>query len=122
MDKANVLQVGTNSDLPEENKAETEGAEDSGPQGNTTEENTGEDGEKGDAVAEVSADQSEQSGVNFGFDPMNNNFNMNYGNGDMTQMQMMMAMQNGMNPAAFGSFPMMGSSSSCRVTPGTVAD
>ena len=47
--------------------------------------------------------------MNFGFDPMNNNFNMNLGNGDMTQMQMMMAMQNGMNPAAFGSFPMMGS-------------
>jgi hypothetical protein len=27
---------------------------------------------------------------------------------DMNQMQMMMAMQNGMNPASFGGFPMMG--------------
>lgn len=43
-----------------------------------------------------------------GFDSMAGNFNMNFGNGDMNQMQMMMAMQNGMNPAAFGSFPMMG--------------
>lgn len=108
----------TNNDVPEEKNTETEEAEDSGPQGHTTEENTGEDGEKGDAVAEVSADQSDQSGMNFGFDPMNNNFNMNFGNGDMTQMQMMMAMQNGMNPAAFGSFPMMGSSSFCRVNQG----
>jgi hypothetical protein len=75
-----------------------------------TEGSTGEDGEKGDAVAEVGAGQSEQSDMSFGFDPVNNNFNMNFGSGDMTQMQMMMAMQNGMNPAAFGSFPMMGSS------------
>lgn len=30
--------------------------------------------------------------------------------GDMNQMQMMMAMQNGMAPNSFGSFPMMGSS------------
>ncbi|KAI3336473.1 hypothetical protein HD806DRAFT_7225 [Xylariaceae sp. AK1471] len=93
---------------PEEQHAETEEAEGPGPQGHVTEETAGGDGEKDDAVAEVSADQSEQSGMNFGFDPMNNNFNMNFGNGDMTQMQMMMAMQNGMNPAAFGSFPMMG--------------
>lgn len=28
--------------------------------------------------------------------------------GDMSQMQMMMAMQNGMGPNAFGNFPMMG--------------
>lgn len=42
-----------------------------------------------------------------GFDSMNGNF-MNFGNGDLSQMQMMMAMQSGMNPAAFGSFPMMG--------------
>ncbi|KAI1768953.1 hypothetical protein GGR53DRAFT_476480 [Hypoxylon sp. FL1150] len=53
-------------------------------------------------------DQSAQSGMSGGFDSMASNFNMNFGNGDMNQMQMMMAMQNGMNPAAFGSFPMMG--------------
>lgn len=36
--------------------------------------------------------------------------NMNYGgaSGDYNQMQMMMAMQNGMNPSNFGGFPMMG--------------
>ncbi|KAJ3578706.1 hypothetical protein NPX13_g1858 [Xylaria arbuscula] len=92
----------------EERNTEVEGSEEPGLQGHGTEESLGEEGEKGDAMAEAGADQSEQSGMNFGFDPMNNNFNMNFGNGDMTQMQMMMAMQNGMNPAAFGSFPIMG--------------
>ena len=44
-------------------------------------------------------------------DSMNGGYNnMNYGggSGDFNQMQMMMAMQNGMNPSAFGGFPMMG--------------
>ena len=36
--------------------------------------------------------------------------NFNGGSGDYNQMQMMMAMQNGMNPNAFGGFPMMGMS------------
>ncbi|XXH04765.1 Vacuolar protein sorting-associated protein 21 [Hypoxylon texense] len=53
-------------------------------------------------------DQPAQPGMGAGFDSMAGNFNMNFGNGDMSQMQMLMAMQNGMNPAAFGSFPMMG--------------
>lgn len=45
----------------------------------------------------------------FGFGGMNGAFpNVNYGGGDLTQMQMMMAMQNGMAPNAFGAFPMMG--------------
>lgn len=50
----------------------------------------------------------------FGFGGMNGQFpnmnNMNFGGGDlnqMNQMQMMMAMQNGMAPNGFG-FPMMG--------------
>lgn len=34
---------------------------------------------------------------------------MNFGAGNFDQMQMMMAMQNGMAPNAFGAFPMMGS-------------
>ncbi|KAJ2978808.1 hypothetical protein NUW58_g7375 [Xylaria curta] len=101
-------EIETNGHPLEEQNAELVEVEEPGQQGHATEGNTGEDGEEGDAVAEAGADQSEQSGVNFGFDPMNNNLNMNFGNGDMTQMQMMMAMQNGMNPAAFGSFPMMG--------------
>lgn len=48
-------------------------------------------------------------GAAFGFDPSNAaGFpNMPFG-GDFNQMQMMMGMQNGMNPAAFGNFPMMG--------------
>ncbi|KAI0145951.1 hypothetical protein F4776DRAFT_674631 [Hypoxylon sp. NC0597] len=53
-------------------------------------------------------DQPTQSDGGSGFDSMNGSFGMNFGNGDMNQMQMMMAMQNGMNPAAFGAFPMMG--------------
>ncbi|KAI0013717.1 hypothetical protein F4779DRAFT_562939 [Xylariaceae sp. FL0662B] len=53
-------------------------------------------------------EQPVQSGIGPGLDSMNGAFNMNFGGGDMNQMQMMMAMQNGMNPAAFGSFPMMG--------------
>jgi hypothetical protein len=40
---------------------------------------------------------------------MNGDYNANLGggSGDYNQMQMMMAMQNGMNPNAFGGFPMM---------------
>lgn len=82
------------------------------------------DGE-GDAEAapEESADGGENGTVEnqqksfpnaFAFGGMNGQFpnmnNMNFGGGDltqMTQMQMMMAMQNGMAPNGFG-FPMMG--------------
>lgn len=54
-------------------------------------------------------DDNQQSGVNYSSGNMSSNFNgMNYAGADMNQMQMMMAMQNGMNPAAFGSFPMSG--------------
>ncbi|KAI2618662.1 hypothetical protein GGS26DRAFT_574072 [Hypomontagnella submonticulosa] len=53
-------------------------------------------------------DQLAQSGMGSNIDSMNGNF-MGFNNGgDMNQMQMMMAMQNGMNPAAFSAFPMMG--------------
>ncbi|KAI8634578.1 hypothetical protein F5Y19DRAFT_117546 [Xylariaceae sp. FL1651] len=100
--------VETNGHPPDEQHVENKEAKESDPQDQVTVEATGEDVHKGDTVVEVGADQSEQAGMNFGFDPLNNNFNMNFGNGDMNQMQMMMAMQNGMNPAAFGSFPMMG--------------
>jgi hypothetical protein len=104
-----ILQSAASGHPAGEQHAEIEGAKESGPQALVAEDATGGDVEEGDAMAEAGADQSEQPGMNSGFDPMNNNFNMNFGNGDMTQMQMMMAMQNGMNPAAFGSFPMMGS-------------
>lgn len=47
----------------------------------------------------------------FGLGGMNGSFpNMNFGGGDMNQMQMMMAMQNGMMPPGFGGFQMMGKS------------
>ncbi|KAI0383017.1 hypothetical protein F5Y04DRAFT_251657 [Hypomontagnella monticulosa] len=53
-------------------------------------------------------DQLAQSGMGSNFESMNGNF-MGFNNGgDMNQMQMMMAMQNNMNPAAFSAFPMMG--------------
>lgn len=58
------------------------------------------------------ADQQEQAVSNAApdFNTMNGAFpNMNFGAaGNMDQMQMMMAMQNGMPAGAFGSFPMMG--------------
>lgn len=38
------------------------------------------------------------------------NANLGVGSGDYNQMQMMMAMQNGMNPNAFSGFPMMSTS------------
>jgi hypothetical protein len=45
-----------------------------------------------------------------GFDNTSGAFpNMNFGAGNFDQMQMMMAMQNGMPANAFGTFPMMGS-------------
>ena len=74
-----------------------------------TEDATENDPNQDDAADEQSAQ------ANMG--PMNGNF-MSFGGGDMNQMQMMMAMQNGMNPAAFGSFPMMGMFffHSCRFT------
>ncbi|KAI1490045.1 hypothetical protein F5X96DRAFT_638098 [Biscogniauxia mediterranea] len=78
------------------------------PDGQENEDGTGSGETKEDVEGEGLGDQPGQSGTNFGFDPMNANFNMNFPNGDMNQMQMMMAMQNGMNPAAFGAFPMMG--------------
>ncbi|OTB20520.1 hypothetical protein K445DRAFT_87231 [Daldinia sp. EC12] len=74
------------------------------------------EGQDGAAVEEVQEaeedgdgkDQLVQPGMGSSFDSINGSFNMSFGNGDLNQMQMMMAMQNGMNPAAFGSFPMMG--------------
>ncbi|KAI0128434.1 pre-mRNA-splicing factor 38B [Xylariales sp. AK1849] len=65
-------------------------------------ENANEDAEGGEGN-EASGQGTDQEMM------MNGNFNgMNFNGGDMSQMQMMMAMQSGMNPAAFGTFPMMG--------------
>jgi hypothetical protein len=56
--------------------------------------------------------QSMGFGMGFGFDPTAAGGFPNMGlmgqGGDFNQMQMMMAMQNGMTPNAFGAFPIMG--------------
>lgn len=90
--------------------------------------------EKGDA--EQAPEESNEGGENidmdnqqkpvfanaFGFNGMNGQFpNMNFAGGDfsqMNQMQMMMAMQNGMAPNGFG-FPMMGRLSALPYHPNT---
>ncbi|KAL1868660.1 hypothetical protein VTK73DRAFT_3576 [Phialemonium thermophilum] len=54
-------------------------------------------------------EQVSQYGPSFGFDNMNGSFpQMNFGAGNFDQMQMMMAMQNGMPNNGFGPFPPMG--------------
>lgn len=53
---------------------------------------------------------SEDKEENDGSETINGDFQQNgnfSGSGDMNQMQMMMAMQNGMGPNSFGGFPMM---------------
>lgn len=67
----------------------------------------------GDSNDNEDAEQDGQPGADFstdnGSDATQGGFpNMNFGNGDFNQMQMMMAMQNGMGPNGFGGFPMMG--------------
>lgn len=67
----------------------------------------------GDAENDVADEDSKGQmgpGAN-AFDAANGSFPMGFGAaGDFNQMQMMFAMQNGMQPGAFGGFPMMGSS------------
>lgn len=62
--------------------------------------------EGGDENIEQAGDGQEQfnDGANGGFQQSM----MFPGGGDFNQMQMMMAMQNGMGPNSFGGFPMMG--------------
>lgn len=62
--------------------------------------------EGGDENAEQTGEGQEQFN-----DAANGGFQQNMmfpGGGDFNQMQMMMAMQNGMGPNSFGGFPMMG--------------
>jgi hypothetical protein len=62
---------------------------------------------EGDGDDETGDDQQE-----YNHDAMNGGYhNANFqGQGDFNQMQMMMAMQNGMAPNSMGNFPMMGTS------------
>ncbi len=75
-------------------------------------ENGAEEGPSKDVIGQANGDGVSQTpvyGAGFGFDPSAaGGFpGMPFG-GDFNQMQMMMAMQNGMGPATFGNFPMMG--------------
>lgn len=78
----------------------------------TSREHTEADDKPLEAVDENAEDGQEQHenddlALDAGQEAIGDNYSgMNFG--DMNQMQMMMAMQNGMNPAAFASFPMMG--------------
>ncbi|KAH7041094.1 uncharacterized protein B0I36DRAFT_379917 [Microdochium trichocladiopsis] len=69
-------------------------------------------GDDADEVTEAADDDQngyQENGMGYSSGPSGGNFNgMNFAGADMNQMQMMMAMQNGMNPAAFGSFSMPG--------------
>ena len=77
----------------------------------TNDKNGDESGVKKDADGQ-NAGFSQGFGAGFGFDASSGMGmpGMGFG-GDMNQMQMMLAMQNGMSPAGFGNFPMMGESS-----------
>ncbi|KAI0166032.1 hypothetical protein GGR57DRAFT_444935 [Xylariaceae sp. FL1272] len=107
---ADSTQPATTANIVEhqDQDVQTGEAKESGAQA-LADETPGDDGDKDDdTIVEAGTNQSDQAGMSIGFDSMNNNFSMNMGNGDMNQMQMMMAIQNGMNPSAFGTFPMMG--------------
>ncbi|RAL63651.1 hypothetical protein DID88_003694 [Monilinia fructigena] len=76
---------------------------------------TAADGEKGEAKdtaekeGEAGVAQTPAFGSGFGFDQSSTGGFPGMGfSGDFNQMQMMMAMQNGMAPGGFGTFPMMG--------------
>jgi len=59
--------------------------------------------EDGEGTTQMSSNLNPSFGLGNGGFP-----NMNFGGADMNQMQMMMAMQNGMMPSGFGGFSMMG--------------
>ncbi|KAG6035249.1 hypothetical protein E4U19_005039 [Claviceps sp. Clav32 group G5] len=69
-------------------------------------------GQAGEDVGDENEDENETENEkeNYGTDAMNSGYNsaMFSGPGDLNQMQMMMAMQNGMAPGSFGNFSMMG--------------
>ena len=103
LDRANLTQEIAPGQEPtsetEANKAEdmTDGNEDG-------------DGQKeANGMNAQGVSQTPGFGASFGFDPSAAGAfpGMPFG-GDFNQMQMMMAMQNGMGPGGFGNFPMMG--------------
>lgn len=72
--------------------------------------NDGEGGQQPDQTAEDDGDEDGNDQENYGADATNGGYNnvIFSGFGDANQMQMMMAMQNGMGPNTYGNFPMMG--------------
>ncbi|KAG5978029.1 hypothetical protein E4U56_005507 [Claviceps arundinis] len=64
----------------------------------------------GDENEDENGNETENEKENYGTDAMNSGYTsaMFSGPGDFNQMQMMMAMQNGMTPGSFGNFSMMG--------------
>ncbi|KAL8388555.1 hypothetical protein RB595_009053 [Gaeumannomyces hyphopodioides] len=108
-------------DAPERNDADSETRPTAGQDTQAAEpEKDDEEASKEDAKGEdaqpskQSAEDGEgttqmSSNLNPSFGLGNGGFsNMNFGGADMNQMQMMMAMQNGMMPSGFGGFSMMG--------------
>ena len=94
----------TDNEVAEVKKDDSEEPTDEANEGAGDAENDFDDGSKA---------QMGQGG-SFAYDAANGAFpNMGFaGTGDFSQMQMMLAMQNGMQPGAFGGFPMMGTCSS----------
>jgi hypothetical protein len=84
-------------------QTDDKGKEPNQSQGEDADDETGDDAEN---------DGKQDFGGNMAFNGQGGQFpNMNFaGSGDFNQMQMMMAMQNGMQPNAFGGFPLMGTS------------
>lgn len=66
-------------------------------------EGEGDENQQGDDDNEGIQEKPDSESTNGNF--LNGSFS---GSNDFNQMQMMMAMQNGMAPSSFGSFPMMG--------------
>ncbi len=79
------------------------------PQGENRDDEPG-DTEKVDGAQENDDEGQQQQQQGYNAEAMNGGFqNMGFqSQGDFNQMQMMMSLQNGMAPASFGGFPMMG--------------
>ena len=77
--------------------------------GDVTKTENPEETAEGDDAPEGNQPTDASLGASFGVENMAGFANMNFsGAGGFDQMQMMMAMQNGMAPNSFGNFPMMG--------------
>ncbi len=86
--------------------------------GDVTKTENPEETAEGDEAPEGNQPTDASFGGSFGVENTAGFANMNFGGaGGFDQMQMMMAMQNGMAPNSFGNFPMMGQSTSIFLLP-----